>query len=201
MSEGSTEQNTETVVTAVEEKKVETPKPEANPDLVKVLATLERERELRKAAEKEAKTRSTRLEELESASKSESEKAIDAVRREAEAKAEERIAAAQQKTNARLVASEVRAIAAEKQFRSPGVVAKLLDLSAIDVDEDGSVDSAAIVKQLDQLAKDHDYLLIDNGPKRPQGDVGQGPRIAAAPETTPGLGRLRAAYAALPTNK
>jgi hypothetical protein len=201
MSEGSTEQNTETVVTAVEEKKTETPKPEVNLDLVKVQAALDKERELRKAAEKEAKTRGSRLDELESAGKSDLEKAIDAARREAEAKADERVTAAQQRVNARLVAAEVRAIAAEKQFRSPGVVSKLLDLTAIDVDEDGTVDAGAIVKQLDQLAKEHDYLLIDNGPKRPQGDVGQGPRTAVTPETTPGLGRLRAAYAASPTNK
>jgi hypothetical protein len=200
MTEKTAETVTEVTATKVEatEAPAEQKQPEGNPDIEKLQAALNREREIRKAAEKEAKTRGVRLEELESAGKSDLEKAIDAARREAEAKADERVSAAQQRVNARLVAAEVRATAAEKQFRDPGMVAKLIDLSAVDVDEDGTVDTAAIVKQLDQLAKDKEYLLVDNGPKRPQGDIGQGPRPAATPETTPGLGRLRAAYADTP---
>lgn len=142
-----------------------------------------------------------RLEELEAASKSELERALDAGRKEGAAKADEQIVAYRQKVNARLVASEVRALAADKQFRDPNMVAKLLDLDEIAVDYDDVVDTAAIVRQLDQLAKDNDWMLKDTGPKRPQGDVGQGPRPPATPEVEPGLGRLRAAYAALPIKK
>lgn len=132
-----------------------------------------------------------RLEELEAANKSELERAVDAARKEGES-------AAQQRANARLVAAEARAAAASKQFRDASDAVRFLDLSAVAVNDDGDVDADAIGKQLDQLAKEKPYLLNDPRPTRPQGDVGQGPRHPVAPEVTPGLGRLRAAYTNTP---
>jgi hypothetical protein len=165
-----------------------------NESVSKLEAALEKEREARKAADKRAKENDayrSKVEQLESANKSELERAVDAARKEGES-------SALQRANARLVSAEARAIAAGQQFRDATDAVRFLDLSDVSVSEDGSVDADALSKQLEQLAKDKPYLLKDNAPTRPTGDVGQGPRTPAAPEIQPGMSRIRAAYATKP---
>lgn len=162
-----------------------------NPDVVRLQAALDKEREARKAADRRAKENDsfrTKAEQLESANKTEMERAVDAARKEGES-------AALQRANSRLVSAEARALAAQQQFRDATDAVRFLDLADVAVSDDGSVDTDALSKQLQQLAKDKPYLLAEARPTRPQGDVGQGPRGPATPEVEPGLGRLRAAYA------
>jgi hypothetical protein len=168
--------------------------PETSPDIVKLQAALEKEREARRAADKKAKENDTyrvKVEELEAASKSELERAVDVARKEGES-------SALQRANTRLVSYAAIALAAQQQFRDASDAVKFLDLTDITVADDGTVDSGSLTKQLEQLAKDKPYLLVDTRPTRPQGDVGQGPRPAVTPEVTPGMGRIRAAYASPP---
>lgn len=151
--------------------------PPKGDDAAGLKSALESERALRRDADKRAKDAAklqARIDELEAAGKSESEKAITAAKREGHAEA---MAVA----NRRLVTSEARALAAEAKFRDPSRVVKLLDnLDDVTVAEDGTVDSAAIRKQLDELAKDADYLLAgaDEPHKAapPKPDPSQGPR-------------------------
>lgn len=159
-------------------------------DIAKLQAALDKERDSRKAAEKRAKDNDsyrTKVEELEKANQSETERAVEAARREGEA-------AATTKGNARLVAAEARALAAASEFRDASVAVRLLDLSDIDVNDDG-VDTKAVQARLNQLATDNPYLLKDKAPIRPSGDVGQGPRTPTASEVAPGMSRIREAYA------
>lgn len=160
-------------------------------DFAKLQAALDKEREARKLADKRAKEGDgfrAKVEEIEAASKSEMERAVDAARKEGES-------AATQRANARLVSAEARALAAQAQFRDAGDAVRFLDLSDIEVAEDGSVDTASLNRQLEALAKDKPYLLAEEKPTRPSGDVGQGPREPNQPAVTPGMERLREAYA------
>lgn len=167
--------------------------PEGADDLTRVREALEKERMLRKEAERKAKegdTYRSRIEELEAASKSDLEKAVDAARKEGES-------AAAQRVNERLVKSEARALAAQAKFRDAGDAVHFLDLADVKVADDGTVDAAAITKQLDQLAKDKPYLLSDDKPPVPTpGQAGIGVTGAGgSPSVSPGMGRLRQAYA------
>jgi hypothetical protein len=193
---GASETAVETTVTETE-KTTEPVEPASppNPDVVKLQAALDKEREKFKAADKRAKELDSfrvKAEELESASKTELERAVDAARKEGES-------SALQRANSRLVSAEARALAAAQQFRDATDAVRFLDLAEVQVSDDGTVDTGSLAKQLEQLAKDKPYLLAEARPTRPQGDVGQGPRMPAAPEIQPGLGRLRAAYEAKTT--
>lgn len=158
------------------------PDPAPTGDLAKVQAALTKERELRKSAEKSAKDNAdakTRLDELEQASKSDTEKAVAAARKEG---ATEAIT----KAHRLLVGAEARAVAAELRFQDPRDVA-LIDLSDVRVAEDGTVDTAVITERLGQLAKDKPYLVAaaapppPPGPRPPMPDPSQGSGRQPAP--------------------
>lgn len=150
------------------------PKPD---DTAGLKSALESERALRRDAEKKLKDLpklQARVEELESAGKSEAEKAAETARREGRTEA-------MKTANGRLVQAEARALAAEAKFRDPARAVRLLDgLDDVTVADDGTVDTAAIRKQLDELAKDADYLLAGDPeppkPTPPKPDPSQGPR-------------------------
>lgn len=115
----------------------------------------------------------------------------DAIRREAERAANER-------ANARIVRSEVRALAAET-FADPADAPLYVDLSEFEVDDDGEVDADEIKKALADVIKAKPHLAKTG--KGPKPDRSQGPRGGSRPDPTPGVGRLRQAYADSSTTK
>lgn len=98
--------------------------------------------------------------------RSEQEKAVEEARREGET-------SALGKANERLVRSEARAIAAEAKFRNPQLAVGAIDLTGIKVNDDGSVDSAAIKTLLKELSDSEPYL-VDDGKGKPRPDHSQG---------------------------
>lgn len=122
-------------------------------------SALHKERAQNKANQK-------RIKELERAAedrdKSPDEKALDDARREAAAEA---MASA----NKRLVAAEFRSAAA-KRVKDPRIAAKLGDLSAVEVDDEGNVDPAGITAALDELLAEYPDLA----PSRFEGTADQG---------------------------
>lgn len=130
-----------------------------------------------------------RLEEIEAANASELDKAIAKARDEGRAEV-------QSAANARLISAEARALAAEVKFRNPTLAVKAIDLSGVSVSDDGTVDVAAIRAALGDLAKADPYLVDDGKIPRPKPDDAQGrPPAAPVANVTPGMGRLREAYA------
>lgn len=140
-------------------------------DVTKLKTALDRERSLRRAAEKEARENAAhkqRAEELEAATQSDTEKAVSAARREG---AQEAIASA----NKRVVHAEARALAAEQGFRNPQLAVRAIELGDIKVTDDGTVDTDAITAALTGLATAEPYLLKgDDGPRTPKPDHSQG---------------------------
>lgn len=154
----------------------DTPPTEDVSGLKKALAD---ERELRKAAEKDSKAAKkqledvqSRLEKLETDGKSETEKLIEAARNEGAeaARKEER-----EKTNARLLKSEVRLAAAGK-LTDPEDAVRFLDLSEFEVKDDGTIDTEAISKAIGTLVESKPYLVSKG---RPRGDIDAGARGGA----------------------
>lgn len=130
-----------------------------------------------------------RLEEIEAANASELDKAVAKARDEGRAEV-------QSAANARLISAEARALAAEVKFRNPTLAVKAIDLSGVSVSDDGTVDVAAIRTALGDLAKADPYLVDDGKTPRPKPDDAQGrPPAAPVANVTPGMGRLREAYA------
>jgi hypothetical protein len=161
----------------------ETPAPVAvtAEDLAKVQTALEKERELRKVAEREAKegrSYKAKVEEIEAASKPELDRAVEAARREGAAEATG-------KANGRLVAAEARALAAEAKFRNPATAVRLLDLSEVSVTDAGEVDTEAIKEALKRLGDDEPYLLATgDGTPAPAAQAGIGVGASKAIPTT-----------------
>jgi hypothetical protein len=120
------------------------------------------------------KAKARQFDELQAANASELEKAVNAARKEGETEATKR-------ANARLVTAEARALAAEMQFRKPAHAVRLIDLAEATVDDAGEVDTAAVRKLLDDLAKDDPLLLAVPDDGRPKGDADQGVRERATP--------------------
>jgi hypothetical protein len=118
------------------------------------------------------KAKAQQFDDLQAANASELEKAVKAARDEGRT---EVLTAA----NARLVSAEARALAAEMQFRKPAHAVRLIDLNEVAVGDDGDVDTAAVRKLLDDLAKDDPLLLAVPDDGRPKGDVDQGVRDRA----------------------
>ena len=106
------------------------------------------------------KAKASRLDEIEASQQSDLERAV------ATAKAEGRTEALAT-ANERLIAAEARALAAEAKFRNPATAVRLLDLSSVTVDDDGTVDSDAVKSLLDDLGKNEPYLLTDEAPPVP----------------------------------
>jgi DNA-binding transcriptional MerR regulator len=75
---------------------------------------------------------------------------------------------AQQKANARILRSEIKAAAAGK-LADPADAYKFLDLTKFEVDDDGNVDEEEIADAIDELIKKKPYLSAQGG-KRFGGD-------------------------------
>jgi hypothetical protein len=97
---------------------------------------------------------------------------------------------ANERANGRIVKAEVRALAADL-FADPADAHLYLDLSQYDVDDDGEVDAKAITADLKALLKAKPHLTKTG---RPKPDPSQG-KQGGSPEATPGIGRMRQAYA------
>lgn len=140
------------------------------------------ERKRADAAEKAAKALQARLEAVESASKTESEKAIEQARKEGASEA-------QGKANERIRRSEVR-----RALTSAGVNPGLLDLAA-KADEFGSlkVNDEGDVDGLDAAVEAFKKTMPDLFRASVRPDFGGGPR-GSTPSTTPTMNEiLRAA--------
>lgn len=167
-------------------------------DIAKLQQALDRERALRKDADRAAKegaAAKSRLDELEAESRTDLEREVAAARKEGAAQA---LAAA----TARIVASEARALAAAARFRDPGDAVRFLDLSEVAVTDDGVVDASDIGGKLEQLAKDKPYLIVEQVPPIPtpaQAGIGVGGESSR--QVAPGMDRLRSAYAASTPNR
>ena len=129
---------------------------------------------------------------LEESTKTDLEREIEKARSEARAEV-------QTGANARLVAAEVRALAAELAFRDPADALAQLSaggkLAEAPVGDDGSVDGAAVKAELEALAKSKPYLLKEASAGASASLAGIGVSGASAPVVTPGIGRLQSAYA------
>lgn len=111
----------------------------------------------------------------------------DKVRREAEREANTR-------ANARIVRSEVRALAAET-FTNPADALHNLTLDDYEVNEDGELTDAEKVKaDLAQVLRDNPHYA--KGRATPKPDPSQGPRGNNRPDPGPGRARLRSAIEA-----
>ncbi len=140
-------------------------------DVTKLKTALDRERSLRRAAEKDARENAAhkqRADDLEAATQSDTEKAVSAARKEG---AQEAIASA----NRRVVNAEARALAAEQGFRNPSLAVRAIDLADVKVTDDGMVDVDAIKSAFVALAAAEPYLLKgDDQPRTPKPDPSQG---------------------------
>jgi len=108
------------------------------------------ERAAAKSAEKRAKAAEAELDKFRLANASESEKAL------AVAKAEGRTEALST-VNVRIVRAELKAAAAGV-LQDPDDAAVHIDLSQFEVDDDGNVDSKAVRREIESLAKAKPYL-------------------------------------------
>lgn len=144
----------------------------------------------RKAADRKAKDLEDRLAKLETDGKSDSDKAIEKARREAEeaARKEERT-----KSDQRIVRAGVREVAATK-LHDPADALVHLDIEDFSVDDDGEVDRKAITKAVDDLLKLKPYLAKDKG--KPGGaDGGARSNDDGKDQDVSPSQRLRRAYA------
>lgn len=88
----------------------------------------------------------------------------------------------QSATNTRLIAAEAKAALAGKVHK-PATALKLLDLSDVEVDADGNVDTQALDDLIVKLLEDEPYLAVAQGtPQRFQGKADQGPQGVAKSE-------------------
>lgn len=114
----------------------------------------------------------------------------DAIRRDAEKSATEA-------ANAKIIRSEVRALAAEA-FANPADALHNLDLSDYEVDDNGELTDPKKVKaDLAQVIKDNPHYAKKGTGPRP--DPSQGPRGDSKTDPGPGMPRLRQAYANTPS--
>lgn len=85
-------------------------------------------------------------------------------------------------TNKKLVAAEAKAALAGKVHK-PATALRLLDLSDVEVDADGNVDTQALDDLIVKLLEDEPYLAVAQGtPQRFQGKADQGPQGVAKSE-------------------
>lgn len=119
------------------------------------------------------------------AARTDQEKAVEAAKNEGRTEA-------RTEANVRLVSAEARALAAEAKFRNPILAVRALDLSGVKVNDDGSVDAAAIKTALKELSDAEPYLLDDGKGGRPRPDNGQG---RTGGDSKPSVARGRELYA------
>lgn len=155
----------------------------------KALDAMKAERDKARREARENSEAAKRLKEIEDANASDLEKAVKAAREEGRAEV-------QSTANARLINAEARALAAEAKFRNPGLAIKAVDLSAVSVSDDGTVDVDSIRTALADLALADPYLVDDGKTPRPKPDGTQGnPPVAVVSTAAPGMDRMREAYA------
>lgn len=152
------------------------------------------EREARAAADKRAKAAEAEAERLRNEAKSAEEKALDKARAEGRAEAATKV-------NTRLVAAEIRAIAAELRFNDPrdAVVQLEKQLAEITVSDDGEVDTEKARELVKSLADQKKYLIA-GGTTGSASDAGIG-ASGAGDNPDPGPGRSRILSAISATNK
>lgn len=103
------------------------------------------------------KRKAEEFDKLQEATKSETEKAVEKARKEAEAAAR---AESNKTWETRVVRSEVRVAAAGK-LADPEDAVRFLDLSTFKVDDNGEVDGKAIAAAIDELVKTKPYLAAN----------------------------------------
>lgn len=167
--ESVTDESTEETEATVEAEEVEAEEVQPDPDAGAKKA-LVAERAARKAAEKE-------LSALRAAAalkdKPAEEQALELAR------AEGRTEAAT-KANERIVRAEVKAAATGK-VKNPALALKLIDMSGIDVDDDGEVDSDALQAAITDLLTEYPELAADGskfGGGADQGAKGKAAQLA-----------------------
>lgn len=143
-------------------------------------AEFEAQQRINRALERKTKKDLARIQELEKstpATQAPAEDAPDPEKIRAEVRAE--ITAA---SNKRLVAAEAKAAMVGK-VHNPATALRLLDLSDVEVDADGNVDTQALDDLIVKLLEDEPYLAVAQGtPQRFQGKADQGPQGAAKSE-------------------
>lgn len=108
----------------------------------------------------DVKAKAKRLDDIEAANATELEKAVKAARDEGRTEATST-------THGILRKAEARALASASKFRDAADAVAFLDLAAVKVSDDGTVDADAIKAQLADLAKAKPYLLTDDTPPVP----------------------------------
>jgi len=140
---------------------------------------LVKERKARQKSDEALKAMQSELAELRAkiadADKSDSDRAQDAARRDAEQ-------AALAKANARILAAEVRAAAGK--LVDPADAARYLDMSEFEVGDDGSVDSGAISEAISDLIKARPYLAAKAQGFQGTGDGGARTNGSSAKQLT-----------------
>lgn len=153
----------------------------------------------------ELKAKAARADELEAQQGSDLDKAVNAAKKEATTETAN-------KYQGVLRSAAVQVQAARLGFRDAGDAVSQLTtsgvLAGIKVNDDGTVDTAAVERELKALAAAKSYLLVDTTEKKdppppPPGSAGIGAtgdaKVDTSKTVTPGLGRLRSAYSESPT--
>jgi hypothetical protein len=141
-------------------------------------AEFEAQQRISRSLERKTKKDFAELQELrKSATKPAADDAPDPEKIRAEIRTELQAA-----TNTRLIAAEAKAALAGKVHK-PSTALRLLDLSDVEVDADGNVDTQALDDLIVKLLEDEPYLAVAQGtPQRFQGKADQGPQGAAKSE-------------------
>ena len=141
-------------------------------DVKKLKEALAKERSANKLTAKELAALKA---EREAQTKTPEEQALEAARREGETAAEKR-------ANERLVKAELKA-AAKGKLANLADALVFIDVSSIEVGEDGEVDSEALETAISTLLAERPYLAAQPvEQKRFQGGVDQGPGKTSAPK-------------------
>jgi hypothetical protein len=157
----------------------ETPADEENAEEKDWKAEYEAQQRINRSLERKSKKDFARIQDLEKSKPAvtPTEDAPDPEKIRAELRAEFAEA-----TNKKLVAAEAKAALAGKVHK-PATALRLLDLSDVEVDADGNVDTQALDDLIVKLLEDEPYLAVAQGtPQRFQGPADQGPRGAAKSE-------------------
>ena len=168
-------------VAAVDETDVidETPADEESPEEKDWKSEYEAQQRINRSLERKSKKDFARIQEL--------EKSTPAVTLAEDTPDPEKIRAEirnelQAATNTRLIAAEAKAALAGKVHK-PATALRLLDLSEVEVDSDGNVDTQALDDLIVKLLEDEPYLAVAQGtPQRFQGKADQGPQGVAKSE-------------------
>jgi len=141
-------------------------------------AEYEAQQRINRALERKSKKDFARIQELEKTpAPVVADDAPDPEKIRAEVRAEVQTAA-----NKKLIAAEAKASLVGK-VHNPATVMRLLDLSEVEVDSDGNVDTQALDDLIVKLLEDEPYLAVAQGtPQRFQGKADQGPQGAAKSE-------------------